>query len=97
MVSPGGRLGAGWCSRRFVSASRRKERKGRIIGGIGEIDCYKVWVIESPYNMTSMDGGGLFDFMQPPRPVGDPDEQRDGHKTGTINIGSKEAIELREV
>lgn len=47
--------------------------------------------------MTSMDVGGLFDFMQPPRPVGDPDEQRGGHKAGTINIGSKEAIELREV
>ena len=39
----------------------------RIIGGFGEVDQRRAWVVEEPYDVASEDIGGLLDFSKPPR------------------------------
>ena len=56
----------------------------RIIGGFGEIDQCRTWIVEEPYDVASVDIGGLLDFPKPPRAIkgmvsnGDSDRQRSG-------------------
>ena len=56
----------------------------RIIGGFGEIDQCRTWIVEEPYDVASVDIGGLLDFPKPPRATkgmvsnGDSDRQRSG-------------------
>ena len=56
----------------------------RIIGGFGEIDQCRTWIVEEPYDVASVDIGGLLDFPKPPRaikgmvPNGGSDRQRSG-------------------
>ena len=56
----------------------------RIIGGFGEVDHGRTWVVEEPYDVASEDIGGLLDFSKPPRtikgmvPKGGFDRQRSG-------------------
>ena len=56
----------------------------RIIGGFGEIDQCRTWIVEEPYDIASLDIGGLLDFLKPPRavkgmvPNGGSDRQRSG-------------------
>ena len=56
----------------------------RIIGGFGEVDQDRAWVVEEPYDVASEDIGGLLDFSKPPRtiigmvPNGGADRQRSG-------------------
>ena len=56
----------------------------RTIGGFGEIDQGRTWVVEEPYDVASEDIGGLHDFSKPPRiikgmvPNGGADRQRSG-------------------
>ena len=56
----------------------------RIIGGLGEIDQGRAWVVGEPYDIASEDIGGLLDFSKPPRtikrmvPSGGFDRQRSG-------------------
>ena len=38
----------------------------RIIGGFGEVDQDRAWVVEEPYDVASEDIGGLLDFSKPP-------------------------------
>ena len=41
----------------------------RIIGGFGEIDQCRTWIVEEPYDVASVDIGGLLDFPKPPRAI----------------------------
>ena len=41
----------------------------RIIGGFGEVDQDRSWVVEEPYDVASEDIGGLLDFSKPPRTI----------------------------
>ena len=56
----------------------------RIIGGFGEIDQCRTWIVEEPCDVASVDIGGLLDFPKPPRaikgmaPNGGSDRQRSG-------------------
>ena len=56
----------------------------RIIGGFGEVDQGRAWVVEEPYDVASGDIGGLLDFSKPPRtikrmvPNGGSNKQRSG-------------------
>ena len=56
----------------------------RIIGGFGEIDQCRTWIVEEPYDVASVDIGRLLDFPKPPRAIkgmvsnGDSDRQRSG-------------------
>ena len=56
----------------------------RTIGGFGEVDQGRTWVVEEPYDVASEDIGGLLDFSKPPRtmkgmvPNGGADRQRSG-------------------
>ena len=56
----------------------------RIIGGFGEVDQCRTWIVEEPYDVASVDIGGLLDFPKPPRaikgmvPNGSSDRQRSG-------------------
>ena len=56
----------------------------RIIGGFGEIDQGRAWVVEEPYDVASEDFGGLLDFSKPPgtikgkEPNGGSHRQRSG-------------------
>ena len=56
----------------------------RIIGGFGEVDQCRTWIVEEPYDVASVDIGGLLDFPKPPRdikgmvPNGGSDRQRSG-------------------
>ena len=56
----------------------------RIIGGFGEVDQGRAWVVEEPYDVASEDIGGLLDFSKPPRTIkgmvqiGGSDRQRSG-------------------
>ena len=56
----------------------------RIIGRFGEIDQCRTWIVEEPYDVASVDIGGLLDFPKPPRAIkgmvsnGDSDRQRSG-------------------
>ena len=56
----------------------------RIIGGFGEFDQGRTWVVEESYDVASEDIRGLLDFAKPPRtikgmvPNGDSDRQRSG-------------------
>ena len=56
----------------------------RIIGGFGEVDQGRAWVVEEPYDVASEDIGGLLDFSKPPRTIkgmvrnGGSDKQRSG-------------------
>ena len=56
----------------------------RIIGGFGEIDQCRTWIVEKPHDVASVDIGGLLDFPKPLRAIkgmvsnGDSDRQRSG-------------------
>ena len=56
----------------------------RIIGGVGEVDQGRAWVVEEPYDVASEDIGGLLDFSKPPGTIkgmvlnGGSDRQRSG-------------------
>ena len=56
----------------------------RIIGGFGEFDQCRTWIVEEPYDVASVDIGGLLDFPKPPKaikgmvPNGGSDRQRSG-------------------
>ena len=56
----------------------------RIIGGFGEVDQGRAWVVKEPYDVASEDIGGLLDFSKPPRtikgivPNGGSDRQKSG-------------------
>ena len=56
----------------------------RIIGGFGEVDQDRAWVVEELYDVSSEDIGGLLDFSKPPRTIkgmvrnGGADRQRSG-------------------
>ena len=56
----------------------------RIIGGFGEVDQCRTCIVEEPYDVASVDIGGLLDFPKPPRaikgtvPNGSSDRQRSG-------------------
>ena len=56
----------------------------RIIGGFGEVNQGRAWVVEEPYDVASEDIGGFPDFSKPPRtikgmvPNGGSDRQRSG-------------------
>ena len=41
----------------------------RIIGGFGDVDQGRVWVVEEPYDVASEDIEGLLDFSKPPRTI----------------------------
>ena len=43
--------------------------KRRFIGGFGEVDQGRAWVVEEPYDVASEDIGGLLDFSKPPRTI----------------------------
>ena len=55
-----------------------------IIGGFGEVDPGRAWVVEEPYDVASGDIGGLLDVSKPPKnikgmvPNGGSDKQRSG-------------------
>ena len=55
-----------------------------IIGGFGEVDQGRAWVVEEPHDVASGDIGGLLDFSKPPKiikgivPNGGSDRQRSG-------------------
>ena len=81
MFNHGGRLSAAVC----LEASRATGSvERRIIGGFGEADQDRAWVVEEPYDVASEDIGGLLDFPKPPRtikgmvPNGGSDRQRSG-------------------
>ena len=38
----------------------------RIIGGFGEVDQGRAWVVEEPYDVASEDIRGLLNFAKPP-------------------------------
>ena len=57
----------------------------RVIGGFGEVDQGRAWVVEEPYyDVASEDIGGLLDFSKPPKtikgmvPNGGSDKKRSG-------------------
>ena len=56
----------------------------RILGGFGEVDQCRTWVVKEPYDVAPVGIGGLLDFPKPPRaikgvvPNGGPDRQRSG-------------------
>ena len=56
----------------------------RIIGGFGEVDQGRAWVVEEPYDVASEDIGGLLDFSKSPGTTkgmvsnGGSDKQRSG-------------------
>ena len=56
----------------------------RIIGGFGEVDQGRAWVVEEPYDVASEDIGGLLDISKPPGTIkgmvsnGGSDRQRSG-------------------
>ena len=56
----------------------------RIIGGFGEVDQGRAWIVEEPCDVASEDVGGLLDFTKPPGtikgmlPNGGSDRQRSG-------------------
>ena len=56
----------------------------RIIGGFGEVDQGRAWVVEEPYDVASEDFGGLLDFKKPPgtikgkEPNGGSNKQKSG-------------------
>ena len=43
--------------------------ESRIVDRVRKVNQDRAGVIEKPYNVTSRDVGGLFDFTQPPRTV----------------------------
>ena len=77
--------------------------ESRIVDRVRKVNQDRAGVIEKPYNVTSRDVGGLFDFTQPPRTVEEviPDGGANGQggrgEIDTINIGSYEAVRSREV
>ena len=56
----------------------------RVIGGFGEIDQCRTSIVEEPYDVASVDIGGLLDYPKPSRaikrmvPNGGSDRQRSG-------------------
>ena len=56
----------------------------RIVGGFGEVDQGRTWIVEQSYDVAAEDIGGLLDFAKPPRtikrmvPNGGSDRQRSG-------------------
>ena len=56
----------------------------RVIGGLWEVDEGRAWFVEEPYDVASVDVGGLLDFTEPPEtikgmvPNGGSDRQRSG-------------------
>ena len=57
------RVGAAICLE-APKATGAMER--RIIGGFGEVDQGRAWVVEEPYDVASEDVGVLLDFVKPP-------------------------------
>ena len=56
----------------------------RIIGGFGEIDQCRTWIVEEPYDVASVDIEGLLDFPKPPRAIKGmvPNRGSDGQRSG---------------
>ena len=58
--------------------------EGRIVGGFGEVDQCRTWIVKEPYDVAPVGIEGLLDFPKPPRaiegmvPNGGPDRQRSG-------------------
>ena len=56
----------------------------RIIGGFGEVDQGRTWIVEETYDVAAENIRGLFDFAKPPKtikrmvPNGGSDRQRSG-------------------
>ena len=56
----------------------------RIVGGFGEVDLCRTWIVKEPYDVAPVGIGGLLDFPKSPRaikgmvPNGGSDRQRNG-------------------
>ena len=75
----------------------------RIVGGFGEVNQGRAWVVEEPYDVASEDIRGLLDFTKPPRtikgmvPNGGSDRRRSGQKASAVDVVSDKSVRTREV
>ena len=73
----------------------------RIVGGFGEVDQCRTWIVKEPYDVAPVGIGGLLDFPKPPRaikgmvPNGGPDRQRSGEKAGAVDVVRDKSVGTR--